>query len=118
MNTYPKFKTEDVELLKRKTRDDQLKELQYKMEKHDLEKILKSLEIENDYYKKKYKSLDKKKVLLISTEFLIASESAISTSTMSLINPSNGIVLTNSSALLTSPAILIPNENVSKLQLR
>ena len=60
MNTYPNLKADDVELLKIKTRDHQLKELQYKTEKHDHEKILKSLKIDNDYYKKKYKSLKKK----------------------------------------------------------
>ena len=29
--TFPNFKTDDVELLKIKTKDDQLKQLQYKM---------------------------------------------------------------------------------------
>ena len=37
---------------------------------------------------------------------------------MSLINPSIGIVLTSSTALLTSLAILITNEYISKLKLR
>ena len=109
MSTYPDLKN-DVELLKIKTRDDELKNLKYQTEKHDHENILKSLKVDNEYYKKKYKSLNKKKVLLIITEILIGSGSAISTSTMSLINPSIGIVLTSSTALLTSLAILIPNE--------
>ena len=39
----------DPDLLKVKTKDDQLKELQYKTEKHDHEKILKSLKIDNEY---------------------------------------------------------------------
>ena len=39
--THPNIK-EDLELLKIKTKDDQLKELQYKTEKHDYENILKS----------------------------------------------------------------------------
>ena len=95
-----------------------MKELQYKTEKHDFENILKSLKNDNESYKKKYKSLNKKKVLLIITEILIGSGSAISTSTMSLINPSIGIVLTSSTALLTSLAILITNEYISKLKLR
>ena len=63
MSGYPNLKTDDVELLKIKTKDDQLKELQYKTEKHDHENILKSLKIDNEYYKKKYKSLNKKKIL-------------------------------------------------------
>ena len=49
---------------------------------------------------------------------MIGSGSAISTSTMSLINPSIGLVLTSSSALLTSLAILITNEYIIKLKLR
>ena len=117
MTTYPDLKTEP-ELLKIKTRDDHLKELQYQTGKHDHENILRSLKIDNEYYKKNYKSLNKKKVLLIITEILIGSGSAISTSTMSLINPSIGILLPSSTALLTSLAILITNVYISKLKLR
>ena len=62
--------------------------------------------------------MNKKKVLSIFTEILIGSGSAISTSTMSLLNPSIGIVLTSSTALLTSLAILITNEYISKVKLR
>ena len=102
----------------KKTKDDQLRELQYKLEKHDHENILKSLKVDNEYYRKKYRSLNKKKVLLIITEILIGSGSALSTSTMSLINPSIGIVLTSSSALLTSLAIIITNVYIGKLKLR
>ena len=117
MSTYPDLKNEP-ELLKIKTRDDEIKNLKYQTEKHDHENILKSFKVDNEYYKKKYKSLNKKKVLLIITEILIGSGSVISTSTMSLINPSIGIVLSSSTALLTSLAILITNEYISKLKLR
>ena len=55
---------------------------------------------------------------MIITEILVGSGPAIGTSTMSLINPSIGIVLTSSTALLTSLAILITNEYISKLKLR
>ena len=44
--TYPKI-NEDVEMLKTKTKDDETKDLKYRMEKHDYENILKSLK--NDY---------------------------------------------------------------------
>ena len=118
MSGYPNLKTDDVELLKIKTKDDQLKELQYKTEKHDFENRLKSLKNDNESYKKKYKSLNKKKILLIITEILVGSGSAIGTSIMLLINPSTGIVLTSSTALLTSLAILITNKYISKLKLR
>ena len=42
MSTYPDLESEP-ELLKKKTKDDQLEELQIKTEKHDFENILKSL---------------------------------------------------------------------------
>ena len=58
------------------------------------------------------------KIFLITTEILIGSGSAISTSTMSLKNPSIGKVFTSSTALLTSLGILITNEYTSKLKLR
>ena len=53
MSVYPNLKSDDVELLKIKTKDDQLKELQYKTEKHVFENILKSLKSDNESYKKK-----------------------------------------------------------------
>ena len=118
MSTCPNLKNEDPTLLKITTKDDKNKEIKYKTEKHDHENILQSLKIDNEYYKKKYKSLNKKKVSLIITEVLLGSGLAISTSAMSLIVPSIGIVLTNSTALLTSIAILITNEHISKLKLR
>ena len=117
MNTYLDLKNEP-ELLKIKTRDDEIKNLKYQTEKHDHENILKSLKSDNEYYKKKYKSLDKKKVLLIITEILIGSGSAVTFSTFSLINPSIGIPIASCSALLTSIAILITNEYISKLKIR
>ena len=39
-----------------------MKNLKDQTEKHDHESMLKSLKIDNEYYKKKYKSLNKKKV--------------------------------------------------------
>ena len=53
MNNYPNLNNEP-ELLKIKTRDDEIKNLKYQTEKH--ENILKSLKIDNEYYKKEYKS--------------------------------------------------------------
>ena len=117
MTTYPDLKNEP-ELLKIKSKDDQLKELQYKTEKHDHENILKTLKIKNEYCKKKNKNLIKKKVLLIYTEILVGSASAVGSSTMGLINPGAGIIISSSAALLTSIAILITNENSSKFKIR
>ena len=117
MTSYPDLKN-DVELLKIKTRDDEIRNLKYQTEKHDHENILKSLKVDNDYYKKKYKSLNKKKVLLIITEILVGASSAVGSSTMGLINPGAGIIISSSTALLTSIAILITNEYISKLKIR
>ena len=57
MSTNPNINKEP-ELLKIKTRDDEIKNLKYQTEKHDHENILKSLKIDTEYYKKKYKSLN------------------------------------------------------------
>ena len=48
MSGFSNLKNDDVEILKIKTKDDQLKELQYRTEKHDHENILKSLKLDND----------------------------------------------------------------------
>ena len=117
MSTYPDIKNEP-ELLKIKTRDDEIKNLKYQTEKHDFENILKSLKNDNEYYKKKYKSLNKKKVLLLITEILVGSGSAIGSSAMSMINPGAGLIISSSTALLTSIAILMTNEYISKLKIR
>ena len=101
-----------------KTRDDKIQNLKYQTEKHDHETRLKSLKVDDEYYKKKYKSLNKKKILLIITEILIGSGSAINSSTKGLINPGGGIVISKSTALLISIAILITNEYISKLRIR
>ena len=117
MTDYPDLKNEP-ELLIIKTRDDEIKNLKYQTENHDHEKILKSLEIDNEYYKKKYKSLNKKKIMLINTEIIIGSGSAISNSTLGLISSGAGIIISSSTALLSSIAILITNEYISNLKIR
>ena len=117
MTKYP-YLNNEPELLQIKTRDDEIKNLKYQTEKHDHENILKSPKIDNEFYKKKYKNLNKKKVLLIITEILIGSASTNSSSTMGLINPGAGIIISSSTALLTSIAILITNEYISKLKIR
>ena len=117
MTTYPDIKNEP-KLVKIKTRDDEIRNLRYQTEKHDHENILKSLKADNEYYEKKYKNLNEKKVLLIITEILIGSGSAIGSSAMSMINPGAGIIISSSTALLTSIAILITNEYISKLKIR
>ena len=108
----------EPEMLKMKTRHDEIKNLKYQTEKHkhDPENLLHSFKIVNEYCKTKYKNLNTKKILLIITEILIESGSATRTSTMELINPGAGIISSSSTALLTCIAILNTNEYISKLQ--
>ena len=108
----------ETEFLKLRTRDDENKNLRYQKEKHDHENILRTLNIDNEYYKKKYESINKKKVLLIITEILIGSALTIGSSTMGLINPRAGNIISSSPALLSSIAILITNDYISKLKIR
>ena len=115
--TYPK-KNGDPDKLKVKTRDDQSKVLQFETELHDPENFFKSLKKDNDCYKKKYKSLNKKKVKLNITEILEGSASTITSATLSTINPSIGVVISTRTALLTSVAIFVTNEYNSKLKIR
>ena len=117
MSTNPNLNN-DPHLLKIRTKDDKIKDLKNKTEKHDHGNILKSLKTDNEYYKKKYKNLNKIKVLIFITEFLIRSGSAVSSSTMGLINPGAGNITSSSIALLTSIAILITNEYISKFKIR
>ena len=49
---------------------------------------------------------------------MVGSASAVGSSTMGLINPGAGILLSSSTVLLTSIAILITNEYISKLKKR
>ena len=55
---------------------------------------------------------------MIITEIFIGSDSAITSSVFSLINPSIGIPIANCSALLASIAVLIINEYNSELKIR
>ena len=55
--------------------------------------------------------------MLIITEILIGSGSTISTSTLGLVNPGAGIIISSSTALLTSIAILVTNYYISKLKI-
>ena len=117
MTTYPNLNNQP-EVLKIKTGDDEIKNLKYHTEELDHENILKSLKNDDEHYKKKYNNIYRKKVLLFITEILIGSASTISSSTIRLINPVAGIINSSSTPLLTSIAILITNEYISKLKTR
>ena len=62
--------------------------------------------------------MNKKKVLLIIADILVGSASAVGSSTMGLNNPGAGIIISSSTVLLTSIAILITYEYISKSKIR
>ena len=62
--------------------------------------------------------MNKKEVLLIFTKILVGSASTISSSTVGLTNPGAGFIISSSTALLTSFAILTKEEYFSKLKIR
>ena len=70
MSTYPNLKNQP-DLLKLETRDDEIENLKYQTERHHHENIIKSHKIDDEYYKKKYESLNKNKVFMIISENLI-----------------------------------------------
>ena len=117
MTNYPILYIEP-ELLKIKTKDDEIKDLKYRTEKHDYENILKSLKIDNEYYKKKYKSVNKKKIFMIVSENLIGvgGLSVGSGLTISGISPI-GMVTASIISFLSSISTLITNECFSKLKM-
>ena len=67
---YPDLKNEP-ELLKIKTRDDEIKKLKYQKEKHDHENILKSLKIDDEYYKRKDENMKKRRYCYLSMKYLL-----------------------------------------------
>ena len=102
-----------------KTKDDEIKGLKNKTEKHDNENILKSLKIDNEYYKKKYKGLNKKKFFLIVSEILIGSVGLGVGSGLTLWGLAPiGITCAGSISFLSSFSTLFTNEYFSRLKIR
>ena len=119
MNTYNTLKTE-TELLKITTNDDEIETLKYKTEKHDYENILKSLKVDNDYYKKKNISTNKKKVYFSVLEVLTGASGIVvgTTLTATGVGATIGVPIAGVSAFIASIATLIPNEYLSKRKAR
>ena len=120
MSTCPNIKiNNEPELIGIKTKDDEIKDLKYKTEKHDFENIVKSLKIENDYYKKNYKSLNTRKIFMIVSEKLLGAGglSVVSGLTISGIAPV-GRVTAGSISFLSSISTLITDKNLSRLEIR
>ena len=119
MATYPTLKSE-AELLKITTKDDEMKTLKYKTERYDYENILKSLKIDNDYYKKKYRSLNRKKIYISVLEIFSGASGVIvgSTLTATGVGATIGVPIAGASAFIASIATLITNEYLSKRKSR
>ena len=112
------MKNDDPKLLNITTKDDEIEDLKNKMEKRDQETNFKTFNIDKDWYSNKEKSLKNRKELLIISETSIGSGTAITSSTLSFLHPSVGFIATSSTALITSTAILITNDYISKLKKR
>ena len=65
---YPKL-NENTETLKIKTKNDEIEEIKNKTEKLVFENVLKSLIIDIEYYKKKFKFLNKIKFFWLFPKF-------------------------------------------------
>ncbi len=110
----------EADLLTVRQKDVDIKDLKYKTEKHDYENILKSLKSDNEYYKKKYKSLNKKKIYISILEILTGASGVIvgSTLTATGVGATIGVPIAGVSAFLASIATLITNEYLSKRKAR
>ena len=64
------------------------------------------------------RSINAKKTLIFIFEKFIAYASTINSSTLVMLNPSAGIMISSSTALLIPVAILITNEYISKTKIR
>ena len=126
MNTYPVLKNEtatikgEADLLKITTKDEEVKTLKYKTERYDYENILKSLKIDSDYYKKKYRSINKKKIYITVLDLLIGA-AGLATGiglTASGVGTVIGVPIAGASAFITSVATVITNEYMSKRKSR
>ncbi len=121
MTTFPKLNKEiEADLLAVRQKDVDIKDLKYKTEKHDYENILKSLKSDNEYYKKKYKSLNKKKIYISILEILTGASGVIvgSTLTATGVGATIGVPIAGVSAFIASIATLITNEYLSKRKAR
>ena len=104
-------------LLEITTNDDENEELKYRTQKHEFETISKSLKTKMNFIRKKLKSL-KEKAFSNNSEVLIRGASTMERSTPSVVVPSFGIIISSSTALLKSIAILITKEYISKSVIR
>ena len=109
---------EDTALLKATKKDDRINELKTRTKEHDYENILKSPKNENDFHRKKCKCSNVENLLLVFFWNFLGSSSTILSSALSTINPYIAIPIVRSSALKTSLANLIKDDQNSKQKVR
>ena len=120
MSTYPNININiKPELLRIKTKNDEIIDLKYGTEKHDYENLSKSPKIDNEYYKKKNKSSNKKKIFMIVSEISIGVGELRVGSGLTIYGIAPvGKVTAGSKSFLSSISTLITNEYFSKLKIR
>ena len=103
-----------------KSKVDEIKVVKYKSEKLDFESILKSLEIDNDYYEKKNKSVNKRKIYISIIEMLAGTSGmAVGTTlTATGVGTQIGVPFAGISSFAISVAVLFTNETFSRLKPR
>ena len=120
--SYPNWKDKDPTSFKKTNKDDEIEKVTEKTQKQDDERILKSLEIDNEQYKQKYKKLSKKRVLIIFVEISLGSAASSNSlyiiKHVSCIKPMCSYYYIIQYSLLTSIAILITNDYISKLKIK
>ena len=117
MSTYPNIYSEP-ELLKKGTRDDENSNLIYQTEKHIHENILKIVITDNEFYKKKYKKLNKKKIFMIVSEILIGVSWLTVGSGLTISGLARVGITCAGVSFLFSISTLITNEYFSRLKIR
>ena len=103
--------------MKATKKDDRVIELKTRTKEHDYENILKTPKIENDFHRKKRKCSNVERLLVVFFWNFLGSSSTI-LSSLSTINPIIAIPMVSSSALNTSLANLIGNDQNSKQKVR
>ena len=107
--SYPKLNGKP-EKLRIGIKHNEVKKLISKTEKQSYQNLLESPKIDKEYFRKTYKSSDKKEILLTVSEILFGSSSTLVSSTSTIVNPGVGIPIANSWAPMTSKATLITND--------
>ena len=115
---YPKLKNEDPTFLKKQAETMKLKSWDMKQKSPIMKINWRGLNLITIITKGSLRIWIKRKFFLFIADFLIESAPTVSSSTIKLLDPSAGALISSSTALLSSIAILITNEHILKLKIR